>query len=108
MIRIAFAVFVSLALAGTAVRAACPPVSSKPHTAKERAQAAQCAAAHVNLGAVPAISANVVATEPVPVVKAPTYANPPAAAYEGPTVGMAKPDPGVRAVPTVGYKWSLE
>lgn len=107
MIRIAFAVFVGLVLAGSASLAACPPVTAKPLTAKERLQAKRCAD-RVNLGAVPAISAGVVAAEPAPVVKPPTYVDQKPGAYEGPTIGMSKPDPGVRAVPTVGYKWSLE
>ncbi|HTW53519.1 MAG TPA: hypothetical protein VME45_16630 [Stellaceae bacterium] len=107
MIRIAFAVFVSLVLAASAALAACPPVSAKPLTAKERLPARHCVD-RVNLGAVPAISADVVAAEPAPVVKPPTYSDPKPGAYQGPTVGLSKPDPAVRAVPTVGYKWSLE
>jgi hypothetical protein len=106
MIRIAFAVFLSLSLAGSAALAGCPN-PSKAHTAKARAEAQNCAS-RVNLGAVPAISANVVANEPAPMVKSPTYTDPKPLPYEGPTLGMSKPDPGVRAVPTVGYKWSLE
>jgi uncharacterized protein YggE len=105
--RIAFAVFVSLTLTSSAALAVCPSTPSKAHTAKARAEALACAN-RVNLGAVPAISANVVASEPAPVVKAPTYADPKAAPYEGPTLGMSKPDPGVRPVPTVGYHWLLE
>ncbi|MFZ2007635.1 MAG: hypothetical protein WB697_21060 [Stellaceae bacterium] len=107
MIRIALAVFVGLSLAGSAALAACPANASKAHTAKARAEARNCAN-RVNLGAVPAISANVVAGEPAPIVKPPTYTDPKPSPYEGPTLGMSKPDPGVRAVPTVGYKWSLE
>ncbi len=107
MIRIAFAVFVGLAFAGSAALAACPLNPSKAQTAKARAAAQNCAN-RVNLGAVPAISANVVASEPAPIVKPPTYADPKPAPYEGPTLGMSKPDPGVRPVPTVGYHWSLE
>jgi len=107
MIRVAFAVFVSLALGGSAALAACPANFAKTHSAKARAQAESCAN-HVNLAAVPAISANVVAAEPMPAVKPPTYTDPKPAAYQGPTLGMSKPDPAVRAVPTVGYKWSLE
>jgi uncharacterized protein YggE len=107
MIRIAFAVFMSFVLGASAALAACPPLPAKAQTAKQRAQATHCAAG-VNLGAVPAISANVVASEPAPAARAPTYADPAPAAYEGPTLGMSKPDPGVRPVPTVGYHWSLE
>jgi hypothetical protein len=107
MTRIAFAVFLSLVFVGSAALAACPPISAKPLTAKERLQARHCAD-RVNLGAVPAISAGVVAAEPAPVVKPPTYIDQKPGAYEGPTLGLSKPDPGVRPVPTVGYKWSLE
>lgn len=107
ILRIAFAVFMSLVLTGSAALAACPSTPAKAHTAKERAGAKNCAN-HVNLGAVSAISANIVAAEPAPVVKPPTYTPPAPVAYEGPTVGMSKPDPGVRPVPTVGYKWSLQ
>lgn len=107
MKRIAFAVFVGVALAGCDAVAACPPTMAKPHTAKERALAARCAH-EVNLGGVPEISQNVVAAEPAPVVQKPTYSDPKPAAYEGPTLNLTKPEPGVRPVPTVGYRWSLE
>lgn len=107
MIRVGFVVFVSLVLIGSAALAACPPSTAKALTAKQRAEATRCAN-RVNLGAVPAISANVVAGEPAPAVAAPTYTDRKPGPYEGPTLGMSKPDPGVRAVPTVGYHWSLE
>lgn len=107
ILRIAFAVLVGAAFASSAALAACPSDSAKPHTAKARAEAKNCAN-QVNLGSISAISADVVASEPAPVVKPPTYAEPKPAPYEGPTLGMSKPDPAVRAVPTVGYKWSLE
>lgn len=106
MIRIAFAVFLSVALAGSAAPAACPS-TQKPQTPKTRAQMASCGS-RVNLGAVSAISANIVNAEPAPVVKAPSYTPPAKADYEGPTVNLSKPQPGVRPVPTVGYHWSLE
>ena len=106
ILRVAIAVLVSVGLAGSIARAACPD-PAKAHTPKARAAALNCVS-HVNLGAVPAISANVVADEPAPAARAPTYTDPKPAPYEGPTLGMSKPDPGVRAVPTVGYKWSLE
>jgi hypothetical protein len=107
MMRIAFAVFVGLALAGSGAWAACPSVPAKPHTAKQRAQAERCAH-QVNLGQVPEISANVVASEPAAAIKAPSYIDPKSAGYEGPTLNLTKPEPGVRPVPTVGYHWSLE
>jgi hypothetical protein len=104
MVRVAFAVFISLALAHGVATAACPSNPPKNHQTKAHAQPDNC----VNLNAVPQISANIVAAEPRPAAKPPTYAQPTSAPYEGPTLGMAKPDPGVRAVPTVGYHWSLE
>jgi hypothetical protein len=106
MMRIVFAVFVSVVLTGSAALAACP-ATQKPQTAKARAQAANCVN-RVNLGAVSAISSNIVNSEPAPVVKAPTYTPPAKPDYEGPTVNLSKPQPGVRPVPTVGYHWSLE
>ncbi|HXC30398.1 MAG TPA: hypothetical protein VNV38_20760 [Stellaceae bacterium] len=106
MIRIVFAVFVSSVLVGSAALAACPS-TQKPQTAKARAQAANCAN-HVNLGAVSAISSNIVNSEPAPAAKAPSYTLPAKADDEGPTVNLSKPQPGVRPVPTVGYHWSLE
>lgn len=107
MIRIAFAVFVGLVLAASGALAACPSVPVKPHTAKERAQAERCAH-QVNLGGVPEISSDIVAGEPAPAVKAPSYAVPKPGPYEGPTLSLVKPEPGVWPVPTVGYHWSLE
>ena len=43
-----------------------------------------------------------------PAVKTPVYGDPASPAYQGPTLGLTKPDPGVRAAPVIGYKWSLE
>ena len=106
MMRIVFAVFVSMVFAGSAALAACPSMQ-KPQTAKARAQAAGCAN-RVNLGAVSAISTSIVNSEPAPVAKAPSYTPPAKPDYEGPTIGMSKPEPGVKPVPTVGYHWSLE
>lgn len=106
MIRIVFAVFVSVVLAGSAALAVCPS-TQKPQTAKTHAQAGNCVN-RVNLGAVSAISANIVNAEPAPAVKAPSYSLPAKPDYEGPTVNLTKPQPGVRPVPTVGYHWSLE
>jgi hypothetical protein len=105
MTRIAFAVFATITLSGAGALAACPVVSSKAHSAKTHTQATNC----VNLSAVPQISAQVVAGEPAPpVVKAPAYADPTPAGYEGPTLGLTKPDPGVRPAPTIGYHWQLQ
>ena len=109
MIRIAFAVLIgTFLLAGNAI-AACPndpPVKGQPKapSAKSRAVASNC----VDFNTVSQISANIVAAEPRPAAQAPKYTVPTQAPYEGPTLGMTKPDPGVRAIPTVGYHWSLE
>ena len=104
MTPIAFAVFISVALAGAAAFAACPDVPPNARHTKKHPQAESC----VNLSGVPQISAQVVAAEPAPIAKAPAYAPSTPATYEGPTLGMSKPDPGVRPVPTVGYHWNLE
>jgi hypothetical protein len=105
MVRLAFAVFLSTMLAGGAASASCPNDSKpKAHQAQLRQHADNC----VDLNAVSQISADVVAAEPTPIVKTPTYTEPTSAKYEGPTLGMSKPDPGVKPVPTVGYHWSLE
>jgi hypothetical protein len=105
MTRVAFAVFISaVVLSGTGAIAACPSNQPKTHPSKANPQVDNC----VNLNAVPQISANIVAAEPRPAAQAPKYTVPTQAPYEGPTLGMTKPDPGVRAIPTVGYHWSLE
>jgi hypothetical protein len=109
VIRIAFAVLVGTFLIGGNATAACPanpPANNqaKTHPAKPRTPGDNC----VDFNAVPQISANIVASEPAPAVKPPTYSVPTATAYEGPTLGMAKPDPGVRPTPTIGYHWQLQ
>ena len=108
MVRVAFAVFISIMTVAGGAMAACPdtqPNQPKTQAAKKQHKPAENC---FNLMSVPQISAQVVAAEPAPQVKAPTYTAPTQANYEGPTLGMSKPDPGVRPVPTVGYKWSLE
>jgi len=100
--RIAFPVFITIFLAGNAATAACPVAQPNGHQVKARPQADDC----VNLGGVPQISANIVAAEPAPAVKAPTSPVPSPTPYEGPTLGMAKPS--WKSVPTVGYHWSLQ
>jgi len=106
MMRIAFAVFacVLLAYAGTAF-ADCPtgPAVTGHHT-KKHVPSTGC----VNLSGVPEITAGVVAAEPAPLVNRQGYSPPTQNGYEGPTLGLTKPDPGVRPVPTVGYHWRLE
>jgi hypothetical protein len=108
MARIAFAVFLGATLFAGMAQAACtvnPPNTTNTHQAKKHPPADNC----LNLTAVPQISAGVVAAEPAPAVKPPSYIPPTdSGPYQGPTLGMTKPDPGVRAIPTVGYHWSLE
>lgn len=105
MNRIAFAVFVSavVAVAGNAI-AACPDLQPQAHQTKKPSKTPPC----VSLGAVPQISAQVVAGEPAPVAKPKTYEGLPSTPYQGPILGLVKPDPGVKPVPTVGFHWSLE
>lgn len=105
MMRVAFAVFAcaASAFAGTAT-ADCPAAPVTGHHTKSQVQSTNC----VNLSAVPQITAGVVAAEPTPVVKRQGYSLPTQGGYEGPTLGLTKPDPGVRPVPTVGYHWTLE
>jgi hypothetical protein len=103
---IAFAVFITTALAAAGALAACPAEHPKTqtHPAKPHPKADNC----VDLGAVPQISSQIVEREPTaPIAKTP-YTLPTSAQYEGPTLGMTKPDPGVKPTPTIGYHWSLE
>jgi hypothetical protein len=109
MTRIAFAVFAGAILAGGSAIAACPNDQlnnshTKARQTKTHAPSSPC----IDFNAVPQISANVAATTPAPVAKHPTYGLPSAGAYEGPTLGFTKPDPGHPAAPTVGYQWRLE
>ena len=107
--RIAFAVYVGAILAGAGAFAACPPqpVQPKDHHTKVHKPSNDC----VDFNALPQISEHIVAAEPAP---APVKATPSAPAdldhpaYNGPTLGLSKSDPGVRPTPTVGYKWSLD
>jgi hypothetical protein len=106
MARIAFAVFMSATLFASMAQAACTVNSpnTKTQQTKKHPPTDNC----LNLTAVPQISAGVVAAEPAPAVKAPSYTAPTESPYQGPTLGMTKPDPGVKPIPTVGYHWSLE
>jgi len=107
--RIAFAVFVGAILASTGALAACPapPAPPKDHHAKAQKPSNDC----VDFNALPQISEHIVAAEPA---AAPIKAIPAAppdplnSVYNGPTLGLSKPEPGVRPAPTVGYKWSLD
>jgi hypothetical protein len=109
MVRIAFAVFMGVTLLASVAQAACavnPPSKTNAQQAKKHPSPADNC---LNLTAVPQISAGVVAAEPAPAARAPSYTPPPdSGPYQGPTLGMSKPDPGVKPVPTVGYHWSLE
>jgi len=105
MHRFAFAVVLGTVLASTGAFAACavPPTPQKQHVKKTPAPANGC----VNLNGLPQISDQIVATEPhrVPAKTAPPSLDTP---YTGPTLGLTKPDPGVRPTPTVGYHWSID
>ena len=103
--RVAFAVLISVILAGaSSAMAACLDTQPQSPQAKKSNANAPC----VNLGAVPQISAQVVAGEPAPLVKPRSYEGPPVQTYEGPRLGLTKPEPGVRPVPTVGLHWTLD
>ena len=105
MLRATFAVFIGAALVGVGTAtAACPDIQPKPAHSKKNAPRNPC----VNLSIVPQISAQVAGAAPMPARKSPTFALPEEGPYQGPTLGMTKPDPGVRPVPTVGYHWSLQ
>jgi hypothetical protein len=105
MARIAFAVFTGAMLFAGMAQAACTVNPPNTQQAKKHPPADNC----LNLTAVPQISAGVVAAEPAPAPKAPSYTLPTdSGPYQGPTLGLSKPDPGVKPIPTVGYHWSLE
>lgn len=103
--RIAFAMFIAVALAAAGAFAACPQEGQKPktHAAKPR-PADGC----FDLNAVPQISDHIVAGEPAVRAAKTPYSPPDALRYEGPTLGLSKLEPGVKPAPTVGYHWSLE
>jgi hypothetical protein len=110
MIRIAFAVFIGTFLAGGSAIAACANNQPSNSHAKQHPPKAQSTSDYcLDLNAVPQISANVVATEPAPAVKQPSYSLPTSGPYEGPTLGVTKPDPGMKLpAPTIGYHWQLQ
>lgn len=108
----AFAVVLGSVLASTGAFAACavppaaanvPPTAAKQHAKKTPAPANGC----VNLNGLPQISEQIVANERQ---RAPAKSAPPSLdkPYTGPTLGLTKPDPGVRPTPTVGYHWTLD
>jgi hypothetical protein len=107
--RIPLAVFFGAILASAGVFAACPaqPVQPKDPHAKVHKQSDDC----VDFNALPQISEHIVAAEPSSVPVKTTPEAPPVSddpAYNGPTLGLSKPNPGIRPAPTVGYKWSLD
>jgi hypothetical protein len=103
--RVAFAVLISVILAGAgSAMAACPDTPPQSQQTKKSNANPPC----VSLGAVPQISAQVVAGEPAPAVKPRTYEALPVQTYEGPRLGLTKPEPGVRPVPTVGFHWTMD
>src|ERR1700722_7498408 len=109
MRRIAFAIFAGAVLTGAGAIAACPVEPVKPAAptsrhAKQRSRVDNC----VNLNAVPQISATIAGAQPPPAAKAPAYSDPASPPYQGPTLGLTKPEPSVRATPMIGYHWSLE
>ena len=103
--RIAFAVFLGAVLACTGAFADCP---APPNHPKLQAKPHKTAFGCIDLNGLPQISANIIAIEPLPARKAAAPANLDDKPYNGPTVGLTKPDPGVKPTPTVGYHWSLD
>jgi hypothetical protein len=103
--RIAIAVLLGLVLASVGALAACPaPPSHQKPAAKAQKPAAGC----FDLNGLPQISANIVAIEPLPAPKRATPFDLGDKPYTGPSLGLTKPDPGVKPAPTVGYHWSLD
>ena len=102
---IAFAVFVGVALASSGAVAMCPvqPAHPKPHV-KAQKPPTDC----VDLNGLPQISANIVAIEHPPAPKAAAPVDLGDKPYTGPSLGLTKPDPGVKPTPTVGFHWSLD
>ena len=105
--RIAVAVTAALTLTAPGVLAACPPLSVKPSSYAKPPPTKTRADDCVDLNGVAQIGAGIVAAEPAPSKKT-GYAPPSEKPYEGPTLGLTKPEPGVRPAPTVGYHWNLE
>ena len=103
--RIAFAVLLGAVLASTGALAACPapPTHPKPH---EKAQKPLNGC--VDFNALPQISANIAAIEPPPPPKRATPFDLGDKPYTGPSLGLTKPEPGVKPTPTFGYHWSLD
>ncbi len=103
--RIAIVVFLSAVLAGTGALVACPVQQNQP---KQQAKAHKPTKGCVDFSGLPQLSATIVGIEPLPARKVTPPANPDDKPYNGPTLGLTKPDPGVKPIPTFGYHWSLD
>lgn len=103
--RIAAAVFLSVVLAGAGALAACPAPQDHP---KPQAKVRKSANGCIDFNSLPQLSATIIANEPLPARKVAPPVNPDDKPYNGPTLGVTKPDPGVRPIPTLGYHWSLD
>jgi hypothetical protein len=103
--RVAFAVLLSAVLASTGAIAACP---APPAHAKTNTKPHKTPDGCVDLNGLPQISANIAAIEPLPAPKRATPFDFGDKPYTGPSLGLTKPEPGVKPIPTVGYHWSLD
>jgi len=103
--RIAAAVFVSVVLAAMSALAACPAPQNHP---KPQPKTHKPANGCVDFGSLPQLSATIIANEPFPARKVAPPVKLDDKPYNGPTLGLTKPDPGVRPIPTFGYHWSLD
>lgn len=103
--HLAVAILLSAGLAGTGALAACPvPPNQQKLPAKTHKPATGC----IDFNGLPQISATIVGVEPLSAHKVATPVNPDDKPYNGPTLNLTKPEPGVRPTPTVGYHWSLD
>ncbi|HEV2186912.1 MAG TPA: hypothetical protein VGR70_06875 [Stellaceae bacterium] len=103
--RIAFAVLLGAVLVSTGAFAACPAPATHP---KPHQKAQKPLNGCVDLNSLPQISANIVAIEPLPARKPATPFDLGDRPYTGPSLGLTKPEPGVKPTPTFGYHWSLD
>jgi hypothetical protein len=116
--RIALAVFAGTVLVSASAFAGCPPPpapSAHQKDVKDHGKAQKPSDGCVDLNGLPQISEHIAATAPA---AAASRAAPSAPATTAPdnnlldkpglAVGLAKPDPAVRPIPTVGYRWSLD
>ena len=103
--RIAFAVLLSAVLASTGALAACPAPKTHP---KPHEKAQKPLSSCLNFNDLPQISADIVAIEPLPAPKPATPFDLGDKPYTGPSLGLTKPEPGVKPTPTFGYHWSMD